>query len=645
LPLVRLGPGPLTKRVLGVPWLFAVAYSAVGFSLYFSIGAVADRGLGVTPLIFLAAGLLFVLATLTYVEGGAMFGERGGSSTLARHAFNELISFIAGWAILIDYIIVIALAAVSVPHYLSPIWGGFTHGWAEIAVAAWVILFTAAVNIAGFTGHVRQRPLIALAIADIAVQLAVIAAGAIVVFQPELLTANVDLFTTPTARQVAEALAVATLAFAGIEAASDLAPDLAWEPRDLRRVVSSTALLLPLMYAGMAAVALMAVPVVPGPNGVHTPLGERFIEEPILGVVQSYDPPWLSTTLEVAVTAVAPIVLAWAASTSMLGLSRHVYVLATNRQVPSWLGKLGQRSTPYVAISAAALVAFAIAVPTDVRLLAGIYAFGATLAIAIAHLSLVRLRWTQPERPRPFRVPFEIEVRGRLLPVPAIAGAVLMLLLWLTVLTLHGNARWVGGGWMVFGLVAYVVYRRFVERTSLTKRVSVPEEALRKRVPELEYGDILVPVFGTKLDDDIVGTAGRLADAADEPGEQAPRLKVIYVLDLPLTVPLDAPPPPQRLREAQAALERAREVAEEYETVEVETALIPARSVGAGIVEEARKRDVEVIVMGAEPPTRMRGGAVLGGIGGTRPPEVGEVTEYVLKKAPCRVLLTAPPEG
>ena len=125
-----------------------------------------------------------------------------------------------------------------------------------------------------------------------------------------------------------------------------------------------------------------------------------------------------------------------------------------------------------------------------------------------------------------------------------------MLLLWIAVLTFHENARWVGGGWMLFGLVAYVVYRRFVERTSLTKRVSVPEEALRKEVREAEYGDILVPVFGTELDDDIVSTAGRLADAADEPGEERPRLEVIYVLDLPLTVPLDAPPPKERLEAA-----------------------------------------------------------------------------------------------
>jgi APA family basic amino acid/polyamine antiporter len=345
----------------------------------------------------------------------------------------------------------------------------------------------------------------------------------------------------------------------------------------------------------------------------------------------------------VAVVAVAPAVLAWAASTSMLGLSRHVYVLATNRQIPSWLGKLGPRSTPYIAIVSAAVIALALAVPGDVRLLAGLYAFGATLAIAIAHLSVVRLRWTEPDRERPFRIPWEVTIRGRRLPVLAIAGAVLMILLWVTVIAFRGRARWVGGGWMLFGLIGYVIYRRVVEGTSLTQRVSVPEEALRKEVHEAEYENILVPIFGTDLDDDIVGTAGRLADAADEPGEVPPKLEVIYVLDLPLTVPLDAPPPREQLEAAERALERARQVAEEYETVEVETELVRARSVGAGIVEEARRRNAELIVMGGEPPTR--GGAVLGGIGGSRPPEVGEVTEYVLKKAPCRVLLTAPPEG
>ena len=178
-----------------------------------------------------------MLATLTYVEGGAMFAERGGSSSFARHAFNELISFIAGWAILIDYIIIVAFAAISVAHYLGPIWGGFTHGWAEIVVAGAVIAFAAAINIGGFTRYVRQRPLIVLALADVVLQVAVIVVGAIVAFHPDRLTAHIDLFTAPSVRHLVEALVVSTLAFAGIEAASDLAPDFSWRRRDLRRVV------------------------------------------------------------------------------------------------------------------------------------------------------------------------------------------------------------------------------------------------------------------------------------------------------------------------------------------------------------------------------------------------------------------------
>jgi APA family basic amino acid/polyamine antiporter len=389
----------------------------------------------------------------------------------------------------------------------------------------------------------------------------------------------------------------------------------------------------------------MAVPVVETPHGPQTALGEKYIEEPILGVVQSYDPHWLSVLLQIGVVAIAPLVLTWAAATSMLGLSRHVYALATNRQVPSWLGKLSPRSTPYIAILIAAVIAFGLALPTDVALLAEIYAFGVTLAIAIAHVSILWLRWKNPNKDRPYRIPFNVPLRGKAIPIPAVLGAVLMSLLWLAVIVFHARARWVGGGWMLFGLIGYVIYRKYVEGVPLTKRVSVPEQALRKAVRPAEYGNILVPIFGTKLDDDIVGTAGRLADAADEPGEERPRLDVIYVMELPLTVPLDAPPPRERAEAARAALRRAKEVGEEYDSVEVETDVIPARSVGAGIVEEARRRNVEVIVMGSEPPSRIKGGAVLGGLGGSRPAEVGDVTEYVLKKAPCPVLVTAPPEA
>jgi APA family basic amino acid/polyamine antiporter len=639
---------PLLRRGLGVPSLFVAAYSAVGFSIYFALGVVADRGLGLTPLIFLASGLLFVLTTLSYVEGGAMLRERGGSSSFARHAFNELIAFIAGWAILIDYLIVIALAAISVPHYLEPISGSLSKpGW-EIGVAGLVIVAACGLNIRGVTGRGRQRSLAALALADVGLQVAVIAVGVLAVWHPDRLTAELDLFTNPDFKDIAYAFVVAMLAYAGIEAASDLAPDIEVEPRDLKRIVSLGAFAVPVIYAGMAAIALMALPVIAGPHGPETALGKQFVEEPVLGVVSAYHPAWVADTMRWMVALIAAPVLFWAANISMLGVSRHIYTLAINRQIPSWLGKLSKRhATPYVAIAISGVIALGLVAPTDVKLLAGIYAFGATLAITIAHLSIIRLRVTEPDRPRPFRVPWNLPWRGARLPVPAILAALVSGLAFVSVLAFHDRARLVGGGWMAFGLLFYVVYRKVFEGTTLTRRVSVTEKALTKQVPEVAFRNILVPVFGTKLDDDIVATAGRLAAAEQEEagGElDDTRLDLVYVLEVPLTLPLDAELPPEREEEARRALERAKAVGDEYEDVEVSAEVIRARDVGAGIVEASRRSGAEAIVVGGEPPSKIRGGATLGGIGAAKPAEIGAATEYVLKKAPCRVLLTAPPE-
>jgi len=639
---------PLLQRATGVPGLFVAVYSAVGFSIYFSLGVVADRGLGLTPLIFLAAGLLFVVTTLSYVEGGAMIRERGGSSSFARHAFNELIAFIAGWAILIDYLIVAALAAISVPHYLEPISSDLSEAGWEIGIAGAVIVAACVLNMLNVTGRSRERPLAILALADIALQLAVVVVGVLAVFHPDRLTDQINLFTSPDFHDIVYASVVAMLAYAGIEAASDLAPDINVDPRDLKRIVSVGALAVPLVYAGMAAIALMAVPVVAGPHGPETALGHRYVEAPVLGVVSAYHPVWVSDAMRWLVVVIATPVLFWAVTTALLGVSRHIYTLAINRQIPSWLGKLNSRhATPQVAIAISGVIAIGLVLPTNVKLLAGLYAFGAMLAITIAQLSILRLRITQPDRPRPFRVPLDVEWRGAQLPLPALLAAVVSALAFISVLIYHDTARWVGLGWMTFGLLFYVVYRKGFEGTTLTKRVSVTEKALTKQVPEVAFRNILVPVFGSKLDDDIVSTAGRLAAAEQEEaesGEEETRLDLVYVIEVPLTLPLDAELPGDIEASAQRALRRASDVAEEYEDVNVNAEVVRARGIGAGIVESARRNGSEAIVIGGEPPTKIKGGAKLGGIGGAKPAEIGAATEYVLKKAPCRVLLTAPPE-
>jgi APA family basic amino acid/polyamine antiporter len=213
---------------------------------------------------------------------------------------------------------------------------------------------------------------------------------------------------------------------------------------------------------------------------------------------------------------------------------------------------------------------------------------------------------------------------------------------WGAVLVFHTGARYVGTGWLLAGLVLYVSYRT-AGGNPVLRRVTIPDRALRHEAPEPEFGSILVPLFGTPLDDDIVQTAGRLAgETRDDVEIEGAVIEAIWVFEVPLALPLDAPIPEAQIRRAREALARAKAVGEEYEGVEVATAIVRARRAGEGIVREARRRGVEAIVLAAEEPSRVRGGALLGGVG---PLEnyVGEVTKYVIRKSPVRVILTAPP--
>ena len=115
------------------------------------------------------------------------------------------------------------------------------------------------------------------------------------------------------------------------------------------------------------------------------------------------------------------------------------------------------------------------------------------------------------------------------------------------------------------------------------------------------------------------------------------------MIDLPLTVPLEGPIPAEKVAAADRALARAQEITDEYPGVEADIDFVLARDIGEAIVQRARDHEVEAIIVGGEPPTLIRGGAVLGGVRGSKPAEIGPVSEYVLRHAPCRVLLTAPP--
>jgi APA family basic amino acid/polyamine antiporter len=394
------------------------------------------------------------------------------------------------------------------------------------------------------------------------------------------------------------------------------------------------------LFVLVSVAGLMATPVV----GTRTALGDRFLEAPVLAIPSSYEPGVLLDVSRYAVGATAAALLLVAMNGQMLGLARLAYSLATNRQIPSAVGRLHRRlGTPYVTITLAAVIAFALALPHDLDFLAGVFAFGAMIAFSLAHLSVIALRFRESDRPSAFRVPFSIPVGGARVPLPAVFGAAFSIAIWVSVIVYHEGARYIGFGWMAAGITLYVVYRRSQDK-SLTRRFTIPAEALQEGTAA-EYGSILVPVFGEVFDDDIIGTAGRLAASEGEDDEGGAVLEALYVFEIPMSLPIDARVPEERVKEAKRVLARAKEVGEEYVGVEVATAMVRGRSVGQAIVSEARRRGVEAIVLGAEEPTRLRGGAILGGRGRARDRFVGETTRYVIEKAPCKVILTAPPTG
>jgi hypothetical protein len=157
------------ERVLGTPALFATAYGNVGSSIYYALGVTAVFALGLTPLVFVIAGLIFAMTALTYTEGTVLYPEAGGSSSFARHAFNELVSFGAAWAQMLNYIITIAISAFFVPHYLSIFWEPLRENPWDIIVGAIIIALLVALNVVGVREAAGLN--IFLAVVDFATQL------------------------------------------------------------------------------------------------------------------------------------------------------------------------------------------------------------------------------------------------------------------------------------------------------------------------------------------------------------------------------------------------------------------------------------------------------------------------------------------
>src|SRR5215218_5191534 len=282
------------RRSVGVPGLFATAYGNVGSSIYYALGLVAAHALGLTPVVFIFAGGLFALTAKTYAEGAAMFPEAGGSSSFARHAFNEVVSFFAGWGQSLDYIITIAISAFFVPHYLGAFFPALGHGPGDVIGGTLVIVVLCLLNIRGLGESTKLN--IFLAVTDLLTQTALVAIGAVLILDPELLVRQVDLGVAPSYEELLFALSISMVAYIGIETVSNMAEEARDPIAQVPRTINYVVLAVIGLFVAISIISISALPVTQDPSGqFSTELGTRFKDDPVLGIVSALH---LSDTME-----------------------------------------------------------------------------------------------------------------------------------------------------------------------------------------------------------------------------------------------------------------------------------------------------------------------------------------------------------
>jgi APA family basic amino acid/polyamine antiporter len=614
--------------VLGTSALFSTAYGNVGSSIYYALGVTAVFALGLTPLVFVIAGIFFSATALTYAEGTVRYPEAGGSASFARHAFNELVSFGAAWAQMLNYVITIAISAFFVPHYLSIFWAPLKQNPWDIIGGALVIVVLVGLNIVGIQESARVN--IFLALIDFSTQVLLVILGFVLILSPHTITHNVHFGVAPTWSQFFLAIPVGMIAYTGIETVSNLAEEARDPVRSIPRSIGFVAVAVYAIYFTLPLVALSALPVKEiRPHHFETllavtPEKHGFKNDPVLGLVEHLGlHGTLLSVIKIYVGILAATILFIATNAGIIGASRITYSMASYRQLPEVFRRLHPKfKTPWLSLIVfAGFVSILVLLPGKTNFLGTMYSFGAMLSFTVAHLSVIQLRRRYKGEELAFRAWPNLSFRGVDWPLFALFGGTATALAWLVVVVQSPATRYAGLGWLAVGFGTYVVYRRRFVGVSLTETAKAP--ILIGPAFALEYRTILVPLVEGDQAIEAMHVACRLA------GERRSVIVAMRVIVVPLDLPLDADLPEQE-ELANRLLDEARDIGELY-GVRVIERVVRARHAGRAIVEEAERRHAEIILMGAPRlPHHTRKSAIF-----------GKTVDYVLKNAPSRVMVAA----
>jgi basic amino acid/polyamine antiporter, APA family len=601
------------KRVLGVKDLFAVGYGDLGSSIYYALGVTVFFALGAAPIALALAGLVFVCTALTYAEITATFHESGGSASVARHAFNDLISFIAGWGLLLDYIVTIAISAFAIGPYLSVFYRALHTPYLAMGFSIGLVIFLFFVNLIGVKQSTRMS--FVLVSATLITQAIIIAIGFVELFNLPFIIDHIRINVpgnawSPDWTNFWKGTAMAMVAYTGIESIAQLGAEAKKPQTTSPRAILLTMVVLVLMYLGISLVALSAL----SPQELST----KYLEDPIAGIVAAL--PFGSSVLGPWIGILAAILLFVASNAGLVGASRLAFNMGEYYQLPRFFYRLHTRfRTPYVSLLFFAAVASFVILWSRGKLefLADLYNFGAMIAFFFAHLSIIVLRIRKPDLKRPFRIPFNIRIRGYDIPITAVIGCLATFSVWVLIILTKPDGRYLGLAWMTFGILMYILYRRR-QKIKAAGKIAIEKIKVPGFKP-LTIKNILVPTRGG-VETETIQMACELARLHHA------RVTAVHIIEIPSSLPLDLELP-QRMAQAEAVLKRAEAIAREAQ-VPIELEIVRSRSIADTILEILHTRKHDLLVLGAMATIRDKHHKMF-----------GSLTERILKESPCRVWL------
>ncbi len=444
------------RRVLGIWAVFSAGYGNVGSSIYYALGIVALVAMGATPVALGIAGVLFLFTALTYAEGSAMLPEAGGSASFARHGFNNFTGFVAGWALMLSYIVTISISAYTIPPYLGFFWEPFKDSaFIGTLASIGIVIFLMGINVFGIKETSFLN--IGAVVIDITTQVSLVVIGFILLFDPTVLIHRIT-SNWPTTENLILGIALASIAYTGIETMSQMTEETKQPEKKVPRALLMMIVAVLVIFAGISLVSLSAM----------TPqeLASEWSRDPVAGIAANLPSELIRIVLKPLIAILAGTILLIATNAGLIGISRLAFSMGSHKMIPPVLSKIHPRfKTPFIAIILFGIIAIVILIPgffaaNVFKNMGALYAVGSLMAFMLAHASIISLRIRQPELARPFKLGGNIKIKGREIPISAVLGFVSLAVIWVIILITQPYSRWVGLAWMLGGLAIYYFYHR-----------------------------------------------------------------------------------------------------------------------------------------------------------------------------------------